>query len=162
MSQDKWNQDRCGKSREAYRQCTKVRVIWDARSIYILEDRRWNTIQERVLICWAFFWENKYIPTLDNEAIAARYRRWRGMEGGKFQVDWILWRAPGEYPSQLHDKSTERSKRGLEELEPGKNSVGIPYIRHFVTVLAANLKALFYITLDLVARRWRCPDRWTG
>jgi hypothetical protein len=33
------------------------------------------------------FWENEYVPTLDNEATAARYRRWCGMEGGKFQVD---------------------------------------------------------------------------
>jgi hypothetical protein len=41
-------------------------------------------------------------------------------------------------------------------LEPGKDSLGIPYIRHFVIVLAANLKALFYITPDfcsMVARR---------
>ena len=33
-------------------------------------------------------------------------------------------------------------------LEPRENSVGIPYIRHFVIVFPTDFKALFYITRD--------------
>lgn len=34
-------------------------------------------------------------------------------------------------------------------LEPGKNSIGIPYIWHVVIIFAPSLKALFYITLNV-------------